>query len=478
MKKIYIENIKSKDNIIQDYNILKSISAVARIYNMSDSIIKRILDANNIDRRSERTIVIEKNEATVIDKELCNNVINDYKMPHGNVREIAKKYNVLRVIVKRILENNDIQIKSCRDVINERKAAGIRIRRKNPRYEKFIPTKWFLYNGIYYQGTWEFKFGLWLIQNNIKFNCHKDIRRFEYTINGEVHKYNPDFYIIDEDKFVEIKGKFTERCKEKMRIIKEMYPDVKIEIYDRKKLDELNILNIDKTLGINLRLYEIKNRTSIVIDELLKNINIPGLIYERIVNKKSCEDIARAYNISRGSTISAIIKQYLPELHLRNHTDEHYRCLLSIFSNDILDDFKNSKNNRIGWLVKKYKIKAEYIKSLIKDIKFERQYSSINELIVNDFNNGRGLTIRQLAKKYNCLRSKIKRILHHHNIDCKISSFTNRCRQVRLDMLNKFGIEIIKDLKNKLSKRAIGKKYNISKKITNWVINEMSMQCL
>lgn len=38
-----------------------------------------------------------------------------------------------------------------------------------------------------------------------------DKKAFEYNWNGRLHKYLPDFYLIDTNEYVEIKGIETER---------------------------------------------------------------------------------------------------------------------------------------------------------------------------------------------------------------------------------------------------------------------------
>ena len=49
----------------------------------------------------------------------------------------------------------------------------------------------------------------YLDENNIKWK--KPIETFEYNWNGKLHKYLPDFYLIDTDEYVEIKGIETKR---------------------------------------------------------------------------------------------------------------------------------------------------------------------------------------------------------------------------------------------------------------------------
>ncbi len=59
------------------------------------------------------------------------------------------------------------------------------------------------YMGIYCDSTWELAWIIYHNENNIKFK--RNYEGFEYTFNGKVHKYYPDFIL--EDTFIEIKGR-------------------------------------------------------------------------------------------------------------------------------------------------------------------------------------------------------------------------------------------------------------------------------
>ena len=65
------------------------------------------------------------------------------------------------------------------------------------------------YNGVDMHGSWEVKYAKYLDENNIKWIRNKD--SFAYTFNGKERKYTPDFYLIDSDEYIEIKGYKTEK---------------------------------------------------------------------------------------------------------------------------------------------------------------------------------------------------------------------------------------------------------------------------
>lgn len=66
---------------------------------------------------------------------------------------------------------------------------------------------------VFLQGTWEHKYAMWLDENKI--NWSKDITPFPYEFNGRKCKYFPDFHLVDENRYVEIKGYETDRDRAK-----------------------------------------------------------------------------------------------------------------------------------------------------------------------------------------------------------------------------------------------------------------------
>ena len=65
------------------------------------------------------------------------------------------------------------------------------------------------YNGEDLHGTWELEYAKYLDKNNIKWNRNK--KRFSYYLQDKIHYYTPDFYLIDENTFIEIKGFKTDK---------------------------------------------------------------------------------------------------------------------------------------------------------------------------------------------------------------------------------------------------------------------------
>jgi len=65
-------------------------------------------------------------------------------------------------------------------------------------------TKKFIYNGFELNGSWELIVAKWLDDNNIKWT--NKISPFSYNWNSGDHLYFPDFYLLDYDWYIEVKG--------------------------------------------------------------------------------------------------------------------------------------------------------------------------------------------------------------------------------------------------------------------------------
>ena len=93
------------------------------------------------------------------------------------------------------------------------------------------------YNGVDLHGSWEVAYAKYLDANNIKWNRNKD--SFPYIFNGKERRYTPDFYLIDTDEYIEIKGYKTEKDNAKWT----QFPkEKKLIILMHAELKEMNIL--------------------------------------------------------------------------------------------------------------------------------------------------------------------------------------------------------------------------------------------
>lgn len=111
--------------------------------------------------------------------------------------------------------SNDTEIESKRrkkiaDSINKRYESGWAPkagRCKKIQYESTIA------GSVSLDGNWELKVAQYLDEQNI--NWIRNTKRFPYIHNGKNRKYTPDFYLTDDDVYVEVKGYETEldKCK-------------------------------------------------------------------------------------------------------------------------------------------------------------------------------------------------------------------------------------------------------------------------
>lgn len=61
------------------------------------------------------------------------------------------------------------------------------------------------YDNCYFDSKPELAYYIWLRDSRVKFEFHNKMY-FDYEFNGKRHRYFPDFYLVDEHLFVEIKG--------------------------------------------------------------------------------------------------------------------------------------------------------------------------------------------------------------------------------------------------------------------------------
>lgn len=69
------------------------------------------------------------------------------------------------------------------------------------------------YKGEDLHGKWEFKYAIYLDENNIRWKRNKE--KFKYVFENKQRYYTPDFYLSETDTYVEIKGYETDKDKAK-----------------------------------------------------------------------------------------------------------------------------------------------------------------------------------------------------------------------------------------------------------------------
>jgi len=91
------------------------------------------------------------------------------------------------------------------------------------------------------QGTWEVAVARYFDANEIDYVAHRG--RFSYvTPDGAKRSYLPDFFLPLTNEHVDVKGAFWSfEQRDKLDHIRNSNPSMKLVIYDKKKLEDLNI---------------------------------------------------------------------------------------------------------------------------------------------------------------------------------------------------------------------------------------------
>jgi hypothetical protein len=89
------------------------------------------------------------------------------------------------------------------------------------------------YNGVILKGSWELEVAKWLDKNNIKWT--NKITPFKYFWNGSDHLYYPDFYLLDKNIYIEVKGYERERDRAKWKVVDNLI------VIKQKEIEEIKI---------------------------------------------------------------------------------------------------------------------------------------------------------------------------------------------------------------------------------------------
>ena len=94
------------------------------------------------------------------------------------------------------------------------------------------------YKGNDLHGKWELYYAQYLDKNHIKWIRNKD--KFEYLYKNKIHYYTPDFYLINSQEYIEIKGYTTEKDLAKWKCFPK---DKNLVILKYKDLHNLSIID-------------------------------------------------------------------------------------------------------------------------------------------------------------------------------------------------------------------------------------------
>jgi len=122
-----------------------------------------------------------------------------------------------------------------------------KIDKNNPMYGmsgKLSPTFGSIYNppakvkykNIWMRSSWEKLYAEYLDKQKIEWLYESK------TFDLENSTYTPDFYLIQENKYIEIKGYFTDYAKNKIKVFQNLYPHINFNILMKEDLVKLEII--------------------------------------------------------------------------------------------------------------------------------------------------------------------------------------------------------------------------------------------
>ena len=98
-------------------------------------------------------------------------------------------------------------------------------------------------NKIWMRSFWEIQVANYLDENDYKWIYESNPFPVEYFYNNEnkVGTYCPDFYLVDNEEYWEIKGYWREDAREKFIAFKEQYPLIEIKVLEKAELTKMGI---------------------------------------------------------------------------------------------------------------------------------------------------------------------------------------------------------------------------------------------
>jgi len=408
-------------------------------------------------------------------------VVKEYLQLGAGVKTVARKFKVRRHFIESILIKNDVKIKTNSELKSE-------LTGKNSlRYGLPPPIgaghcRWYCYHNKKYQGTWEFMYGLLLEQQQIKFNVHEDVRQFRCKYDdGKEFTYCPDFYLIDDNRYVEVKGYFSEESKNRMRLFKEQYPDIDVAVIDKYKIVEIGAFDIQKKLNIDLELYQLDYENEKSVKKFINSIDQIEFVKLFIVDGLNLSELAQKYDVPY-RVISHVYNLWVPD----RNSKEYYEFILRQCKSDIVKDCELGL--KFGQIVRKYKFRSNSKMLLNAIISWGAKINRLQEpgrkviahdvkqFILKDYEIG--LSKRQICKKY-CLRKKhVDRILVTENVQQRSIGYYTviRHEKNRQQMIDRSQQNIIGDYKSGLSIRIINKKYGVSRNVIKRLLLENNIE--
>lgn len=210
-KNIFEEN---KDKIIFLFKNDFPITEIEKEVNLSRHTIKKYLNKLGYKRTKEEVYKI---------------------VQKSKVDSLVKKYGVVNVSQ---IDDPEMQERRIKGV--KRRRSGSWSGKENPNYKNKIGNNYGYKFGrredldCFFRSSWESNFARFLNYKNIKWEYEP--KHFK-LYDGRT--YTPDFLLIKENKYIEIKGYWRDDAREKFDLFKEQYPEVVIELIETKKYKQI-----------------------------------------------------------------------------------------------------------------------------------------------------------------------------------------------------------------------------------------------
>jgi hypothetical protein len=145
-------------------------------------------------------------------KTYFSSIENQRKMvsKRENQYQKAKRLGLPKPVLS---EEGRAKIIATNKIVNANMSEESKQKRRDTIAEKVKNGEWhtslakrmhYRYKNIDMHGKWEYNYAVWLDKSNIQWEKCKE--SFEYFFEGKNRRYTPDFYLIESDTYVEVKG--------------------------------------------------------------------------------------------------------------------------------------------------------------------------------------------------------------------------------------------------------------------------------
>ncbi len=110
---------------------------------------------------------------------------------------------------------------------------------KSPHHDQKIYPHFNLLQGFLKMFRWDRREAMYLDSINEPYLYEP--KAFELILNNKEVTYTPDFYLPDQDLFIEVKGYWRKDAKEKYDLFLKTYPEIKIKLIYARDLEKLGI---------------------------------------------------------------------------------------------------------------------------------------------------------------------------------------------------------------------------------------------